>query len=190
MGWFNQTFSTKNGVFPTRICPIISVPLTLLSHQPPSSTMGSAFGYPPKKPPDLIRLRSKSFSFLPRKYRALVTLPPMRPHVAMVQRSTLKSHLEDGYIPRNISQKHSCKGPHKSHFGEVQVLNFFNLCFENHRRPPTKIEKGEKRNMRITLQETNISPKNGSLKMIFLFPRWDMLIPWRVYITSINLFGC
>ena len=32
----------------------------------------------------------------------------------------------------------------------------------------------------FTLQETNISPKNGILKMIFLFPRWDMLIPWRV----------
>ena len=28
-----------------------------------------------------------------------------------------------------------------------------------------------------TLQETNISPKNGILKMIFLFPRWDMLVP-------------
>ena len=25
-----------------------------------------------------------------------------------------------------------------------------------------------------TLQGTNISPKNGILKMIFLFPRWDM----------------
>ena len=32
----------------------------------------------------------------------------------------------------------------------------------------------------FTLQETNISPKNGILKMIFLFPSWDMLIPWRV----------
>ena len=32
----------------------------------------------------------------------------------------------------------------------------------------------------VTLQETNISPKNGSLKMICLFPRWDMLISWRV----------
>ena len=32
----------------------------------------------------------------------------------------------------------------------------------------------------ITLQGTNISPKNGILKMIFLFPRWDVLIPWRV----------
>ena len=31
-----------------------------------------------------------------------------------------------------------------------------------------------------TLQETNISPQNGILKMIFLFPRWDMLVPWRV----------
>ena len=34
--------------------------------------------------------------------------------------------------------------------------------------------------MESTLQETNISPKNGIFKMIFLFPRWDMLIPWRV----------
>ena len=31
-----------------------------------------------------------------------------------------------------------------------------------------------------TLQGTNISTQNGILKMIFLFPRWDMLIPWRV----------
>ena len=30
---------------------------------------------------------------------------------------------------------------------------------------------------------TNISPKNGILKMIFLFPRWDMLVPWRVTIA-------
>ena len=33
-----------------------------------------------------------------------------------------------------------------------------------------------------TLQGTNISPQNGILKMIFLFPRWDMLVPWRVSI--------
>ena len=39
----------------------------------------------------------------------------------------------------------------------------------------------------ITLQETNISPKNGILKMMFLFPRWDMLIPWRVYIYNCTL---
>ena len=36
-----------------------------------------------------------------------------------------------------------------------------------------------------TLQETNISPKNGILKMIFLFPRWDMLIPWRVCLKGL-----
>ena len=35
-----------------------------------------------------------------------------------------------------------------------------------------------------TLQGTNISPKNGILKMTFLFPRWDMLISWRVFITA------
>jgi len=31
-----------------------------------------------------------------------------------------------------------------------------------------------------TLQGTNISPKHGILKMIFLFPRWDMLVSQRV----------
>ena len=36
----------------------------------------------------------------------------------------------------------------------------------------------------VTLQETNISPKNGILKMILLFPRWDMVIPWRAHIVS------
>jgi len=35
-----------------------------------------------------------------------------------------------------------------------------------------------------TLLGTNISPQNGILKMIFLFPRWDMLIPWRVSFGS------
>ena len=40
-----------------------------------------------------------------------------------------------------------------------------------------------------TLQGTNISPKNCILKMIFLFPRWDMLIPWRVDILIyINMY--
>ena len=33
-----------------------------------------------------------------------------------------------------------------------------------------------------TLQRTNISPQNGILKMMFLFPRWDLLIPWRVIV--------
>ena len=32
----------------------------------------------------------------------------------------------------------------------------------------------------LTLLVPNISPPNGILKLIFLFPRWDMLVPWRV----------
>ena len=36
--------------------------------------------------------------------------------------------------------------------------------------------------LKYTLKGTNISPKNGILKMIFLFPRWDMLVPWRVWL--------
>ena len=39
-----------------------------------------------------------------------------------------------------------------------------------------------------TLLGTNTSPKNGILKMIFLFPRWDMLIPWRVIETTTTMF--
>ena len=35
-----------------------------------------------------------------------------------------------------------------------------------------------------TLQGTNISLSKAVLKMIFLFPRWDMLIPWRVIINQ------
>ena len=33
----------------------------------------------------------------------------------------------------------------------------------------------------FTLQGINISPDKAYLKMIFLFPRWDMLVSWRVY---------
>ena len=32
-----------------------------------------------------------------------------------------------------------------------------------------------------TLQGTNISPKNGILKMIFLFPRWDSSLEGNLY---------
>ena len=32
----------------------------------------------------------------------------------------------------------------------------------------------------IPSRKLTYPPKNGILKMIFLFPRWDMLIPWRV----------
>ena len=33
---------------------------------------------------------------------------------------------------------------------------------------------------------TNISPEKSILKMIFLFPRWDMLISWRVIPRSVT----
>ena len=35
-------------------------------------------------------------------------------------------------------------------------------------------------------RELTLSPKHGILKMIFLFPRWDMLVPWRVYNTILS----
>ena len=34
----------------------------------------------------------------------------------------------------------------------------------------------------FTLLGTNISPPKVCLKMIFLFPRWDMLVSWRGYL--------
>ena len=46
------------------------------------------------------------------------------------------------------------------------------------------------KNCSCTLQGTNISPKNGILKMIFLFPRWDMLVPWRVCVLRCLGFVC
>ena len=37
-----------------------------------------------------------------------------------------------------------------------------------------------------TLQGTNISPLEGTFEsMIFLFPRWDMLLSWRVLFSSL-----
>ena len=39
----------------------------------------------------------------------------------------------------------------------------------------------------IPSRELTYPPKNGILKMIFLFPRWDMLIPCRVYIFNYNV---
>ena len=47
------------------------------------------------------------------------------------------------------------------------------------KKPPTQID---------TLLGTNISPEKSILKMIFLFPRWDMLISWRVFIVLVECF--
>ena len=41
---------------------------------------------------------------------------------------------------------------------------------------------GEKTSIKSTLLGTNISLEKSILKMMFLFPRWDMLISWRVAI--------
>ena len=35
---------------------------------------------------------------------------------------------------------------------------------------------------------TMISATKALLKMIFLFPRWDMLVPWRVYMIYIYVY--
>ena len=37
------------------------------------------------------------------------------------------------------------------------------------------------------VQGTNISPKNGILKMILVSPRWDMLVPRRAYLLHLLL---
>ena len=41
-----------------------------------------------------------------------------------------------------------------------------------------------KRAKEDTLLGTNISLPKTHLKMIFLFPRWDMLVPWRILIDT------
>ena len=42
----------------------------------------------------------------------------------------------------------------------------------------------------VTLQGTNISLMKGLLRMIFLFPKWDMLVPRRVYVVYWEMFCC
>ena len=38
-----------------------------------------------------------------------------------------------------------------------------------------------------TLPETNISIEKAIMKMVFLFQRWDMLVPWRVVLNCREL---
>ena len=38
--------------------------------------------------------------------------------------------------------------------------------------------------------DDHISPGNSMLKIIFLFPRWDMLISWTVYIVWVCINIC
>ena len=41
--------------------------------------------------------------------------------------------------------------------------------------------------MMDTPLKTNMPPKNGILKITFPFPRWDMLVPWRVVLTCVEV---
>jgi len=54
------------------------------------------------------------------------------------------------------------------YLGDDILPNYTQLCGD-YNEPSIKIL--------ITLLETNMSPEKSSLKMIFLFPRWDMLVP-------------
>jgi len=39
--------------------------------------------------------------------------------------------------------------------------------------------------LHITLLGINLSHQKSLLKMLFLFPRWDMLVPWRVFFVGV-----
>ena len=76
-------------------------------------------------------------------------------------------------------------------FVQAPVVRF-RKCPSRQRVPLEREARCSHMNMSVfsplkgTLQGTNISPKNCILKMIFLFPRWDMLIPWRVLYNHWN----
>ena len=84
----------------------------------------------------------------------------------------ISSRFSDDYHPWKLT----C--PLKRHYFSKEYI-FQPLIFRGH----VSFQGGRvfnHRNETHTLQGTNISPKNVILKMIFLFPRWDMVIPWRV----------
>ena len=60
------------------------------------------------------------------------------------------------------------------------MVGFDSLGDSKSAKTVRRLQNCERKIQGCTLQETNISPQNGILKMIFLFPRWDMLISWRV----------
>ena len=84
--------------------------------------------------------------------------------------------LPDESLERYNQTERTMRKRHWIQRNETEILKFYasHLLLMDQK-------SGEKTSWgwKFTLQETNISPKNGILK-IFLFPRWDMLIPWRV----------
>ena len=98
------------------------------------------------------------------------------PFPAILQMATLKTKKRTRIL--NVFHLHpkTCASLNHPHvLPSFQSRNLQENWDKLHKDPTTKIAKND------TLQGSNISPKNGILKMIFLFPRWDMLIPWRVF---------
>ena len=96
----------------------------------------------------------------------------------------------DGWL-HQYEVKHSlmiCSSPCKCCFGMFFWFDPVISC----RLPKKRMAGTQKQNhprnekedhaSKLTIQGTNISPENGILQMIFLFPRWDMLVPWRVHL--------
>ena len=86
-------------------------------------------------------------------------------------------------IPSSITRDDDSSGG--IHLGEgsrqmrgstLLILGFFGGKISGHMHPI-----GMADHSLFTLLGTNISPEMSVLKMIFLFPRWDMLISWRVF---------
>ncbi len=51
---------------------------------------------------------------------------------------------------------------------------------QRYRKCPTFLKKIQLWKQSLPSWERTYHPKKALLKMIFLFPRWDMLVPWRV----------
>ena len=83
--------------------------------------------------------------------------------------------LPEESLERYNQTERTMRKRHWIQVNETEILKFYasHLLLMGSEIRLTPVEVGS-----LPLQETNISPKNGILK-IFLFPRWDMLIPWR-----------
>jgi len=56
---------------------------------------------------------------------------------------------------------------------------------EHHRSASQQVDLA-RRFFRFTLQGANTSPTKALLKMIFIFPSWDMLVSWRVALLLLH----
>ena len=76
---------------------------------------------------------------------------------------------------RNQNFRHSKIGFHANHKGDLLDLGILSV-FSDSRKENILKKRGTNWRwiLKSTLLGTNISPENGILKLIFLFPRWDM----------------